>query len=83
MLNSAGKIAHRQSGWDRECLFCVLPHSCLVFSSTIIKWMNNHNSVPMHIYSLNPMLILAVQSIVPERKEEKTNPGSNLNKSLL
>lgn len=28
----------------------------------------------MHIYSLNPMLIVAVQSIVPERKEGKNLP---------
>lgn len=74
MLSSAGKVAHQKSGWDRECLVCVLPHSCLVFSSTIIKWMNNNKSVPMHIYSLNPVLILAVQSFVPERKEGKKTP---------
>lgn len=68
MVNSAAKVTHQHTDWDREHLFCVLHPSCLVFSSAIIKWINNNNSVPMHIYSLNLMLILAVQSIVPERK---------------
>lgn len=68
MVNSAARITHQHTGWDREHLFFVLHPSCLVFSSAIIKWINNNNSVPMHIYSLNLMLILVVQSIVPERK---------------
>lgn len=51
--------------------------SCLDFSGAVIKLMNNNNSFIMHIYFLNPVLILAVQSIVRDRKGgRKNNIGS-------